>query len=48
MTSPEQTKQPYSTPCLHVYGNIREITRGTGRNGSNDTGQGKGNDHSIP
>jgi hypothetical protein len=41
---PEQIKKPYRTPDLHVYGDIRVITRVGGRFGNNDNGQGQGND----
>ncbi len=39
-TNPDQTKKPYHTPEVVVYGNIREITRNLGPKGANDGGGG--------
>ena len=37
-----QDKQPYTTPMLVSYGNIREVTKATGGvTGKNDGGSGK-------
>ena len=47
-STPHLVKKPYSTPHLHLYGDIREITRGVGRNGLNDLGAGMGNDRTAP
>jgi hypothetical protein len=35
-TQPQVSRQPYSSPELRVYGDIREITHGFGVNGEND------------
>jgi len=41
-------KKTYTPPVLRMFGNIREITLGHGRNGNNDTGVGMGNDRTQP
>ena len=33
-------KKPYRPPVIHVYGNIRAITRAVGRTGASDGGKG--------
>ena len=35
-----ETKKPYHTPEVIVYGNIREITKNTGSKGNDDGGGG--------
>ena len=36
----DETKKPYHTPEVIVYGNIRDITRNLGSKGNNDGGGG--------
>ena len=36
----QETKKPYHTPAVIVYGNIREITRNVGSKGNLDGGGG--------
>lgn len=40
MKQPEQTKKPYKTPRLEVYGDIRQITLTVAMIGSMDGGTG--------
>ena len=36
--SPVNTKQPYTSPVVHIYGDIRTITKNLGKNGASDGG----------
>ena len=36
-------KQPYTSPVVHVYGDIRAITQAVGLTGKNDNGGGATN-----
>ena len=38
--APSKTKRPYRPPVLHVYGDIRAITRAVGTTGLADGGKG--------
>ena len=33
-------KKPYRAPVIHVYGNVRAITRAVGKTGASDGGKG--------
>jgi hypothetical protein len=37
----EQTKKPYNTPALQVYGDLRQITQANGKPSSSDNARTK-------
>lgn len=41
-------KKPYQSPQMRIYGNIREVTQGTGHNSARDSPTNPGGRKSLP
>lgn len=42
------TKKSYQSPQLRIYGDIREVTQGTGHHGNKDSPSNPGGHKSLP
>jgi len=41
-------KKPYQSPQMRIYGNIREVTQGTGHNSNRDSPSNPASHKSLP